>query len=267
MREKKYFLLSICLMLISGILLCLAVMYYDVSAKIKDYKYSNKDEYQNITEGLAFLKQMPIHFNIINKYFSDINNLSTKEKEEIVMAYAIKNNYALYECGPSSDIKKVLCISKKDLNSDELLSKFNLDMKFSSNEINIYIDDFGNSNISSSEEWDGDGLDYYKIIIEGKNDKYRLYSDFYEYKQIGDIYTFYLYQGYYNGNCILGDKLSLYDFMSGEEVYKNECNGNNSFVVDPGKNIERLQLYKYELKKDDDGKFYLYGYNPVNRYE
>ena len=72
MKEKKYFILSIGLMLISGVLLCLAFMYYDVSAKIKDYNYSNKGEYMNITEGLAFLKQMPIHFNIINKYFSII---------------------------------------------------------------------------------------------------------------------------------------------------------------------------------------------------
>ena len=260
MEEKKYFLLSIGLMLVSGILLCLVVIYYDVTAKIKDYKYSNKEEYQNITEGLAFLEKMPIHFNIINKYFSDFNNLSTEEKEEIVMAYAIKNNYNLYECGLSSDIRKVLCIKKSDLNSKNLLSNFNLDMSFSGDNINIYVDGFGSSNIISETD-----LEYYKIVLDGKSDKYVLYSEFYEYKQVDDIYTFYVYQGYYNNNCTLGDKLVLYDFMSGEEVYISECNSNNYFSISPGDNIEKLQLYKYELKKDGNGKFYLYGYNPVNK--
>ena len=55
--------------------------------------------------------------------------------------------------------------------------------------------------------------------------------------------------------------------MSGKVVYKDTCNGNQEFTVDPGENIAKLQLYKYELKKDRNNKFYLYGYNPVNKIE
>ena len=41
-------------------------------------------------------------------------------------------------------------------------------------------------------------------------------------------------------------------------------NGDNEFENAPKEEIKKLQLYKYELKKNEDGEFYLYGYNPVN---
>ena len=52
--------------------------------------------------------------------------------------------------------------------------------------------------------------------------------------------------------------------MTGKVIYKDTCNGNNEFTVEPTEEIENLQLYKYELKKDENDKYYLYGYNPVN---
>ena len=49
------------------------------------------------------------------------------------------------------------------------------------------------------------------------------------------------------------------------EILKTEylivgCHSFNG-VID---NYDKLQLYKYELKKNSNGDFYLYGYNPVN---
>lgn len=263
MKEKKLVIISIILMMISGSLLIGAVAYYDFIGQVKNYKYSDLEEYENVSEGLSFINKLPIHFNIINKYFSDLNNLSLKDKEEIVMAYVIKNRYNLYECGPSSNINEYLCIDKKELNSNVLLNRFGLDMEFSSDNIEIYVDDFGPYKVSTNEN-----KDYYQIILDNTNSKmYRIYTKFSHYKQKDNLYIYYVYQGYYNGNCSKNSELILYDFMSGEEVYKDTCNGNQNFTVDPGKKVESLQLYKYELKKDKSGNFYLYGYNPVNKFE
>ena len=85
----------------------------------------------------------------------------------------------------------------------------------------------------------------------------------YQYKKTDDTDVFYLYQGYYKGNCKKGEKLSLYDFLSGKKVYTNTCNGNNTFTLDIKNKAKYLQLYKYELKKDKNNNFYLAGYNPV----
>lgn len=263
MKEKKLLTISIILMLISFSLLICAVCYYDFMDQVKDYKYSNLEEYQNVSEGLSFIEKLPIHFNIINKYFSDLNHLSLQEKEEIVMAYVIKNRYNLYDCGPSSNISKYLCVDKDILNSKSLLERFGLDMKFESNNIDIYVDDFGPYKVTTDKN-----KKYYQIVLDNTNSKmYRIYTRFSHYKQKGDLYTYYVYQGYYNGNCIKNSELLLYDFMSGDAVYKDTCNGNQDFTVDPGEKVESLQLYKYELKKDKNGNFYLYGYNPVNKYE
>lgn len=263
MKEKKLILLSMILMVVSGIMLLGALVYYDFSDQIKKYKYSDLEEYESVKEGLNFIEKLPIHFNIINKYFSNLNNLNQAEKEEIVMAYVIKNKYALYECGPSSNVSQYLCINKEDLNSEKLLNRFGLDLKFSSDKIKIYVDDYGTYLVNSNEN-----KNYYQIVLDNSNNKmYRMYTKFSHYKQKNDIYVFYVYQGYYNGNCDKGSELSLYDFMTGKEIYKDTCNGNQNFTIDPGKNVESLQLYKYELKKDKNDNFYLYGYNPVNKYE
>lgn len=263
MKNKKYTIISIFMMLLSGIMLLLAVFYYDLSDKVKNYNYSDAEEYNNITEGIAFIKTLPIHFNIINKYFSDINNLSQEEKEEIIMAYAIKNRYNLYECGPSNNFTQYLCIDKNKLASTELLEKFNMKLEFKNKNIKLYVDDYGGYIATTTES-----ATNYKIVLNNSNNKlYRLYSSFSHYKQNKDVYSFYMYQGYYSGNCLKDTELILYDFMSGKEVYKSTCNGNQEFTVAPGENIEKLQLYKYELKKDQNNKFYLYGYNPVNKFE
>ena len=261
MEEKKYIIISISMMLVSGIMLLLAVFYYDLSDKVKKYNYSTEEEYNNVKEGIAFIKTLPIHFNIINKYFSNINNLEQKEKEEIVLSYAIKNNYNLYNCGPSNDLNQYLCIDKENLTSNELLEKFNLDLNFKSKSINLYIDDYGSYIATTTEN-----AKHYKIILNAKNNKqYRLYSKFSHYKKEKGTHVFYMYQGYYKGNCEKDSELE--DFMTGKAVYKNTCNGNKEFTIDPGKNIEKIGLYKYELKKDKNNKYYLYGYNPVNKIE
>ena len=80
------------------------------------------------------------------------------------------------------------------------------------------------------------------------------------------LYIFYLFQGYYKANCTAGEKLALYDFMNGKEVYEGVCNDKGYFSEEPDFDKVDLQLYKYELKKNDKGEFYLYGYNPVNKY-
>ena len=263
MKEKKYIKISILLMIISAIMLFTALVYYDLADKVKDYKYSDKQEYDDITDGLLFFSKFPIHFNIINKYFSDFNNLSQKEKEEVVMAYVVKNKYKLYECGPSNNITQYLCIDKDELNNKELLDKFNLDFEFKSENITIYIDDYGTYSVTTNNESNS-----YKIVLDNTNNKlYRLYSSFSHYKKNDDTHIFYLYQGYYMGNCINNEKLDLYDFMSGKIVYTNKCNDKQTFQIEKEEDIKKLQLYKYELKKDKNNNFYLKGYNPVKSYK
>lgn len=259
-KKRPLIFFSVFLMCMSGVMLFSALLYYDLADKVKEQVYSDKVEYDDITAGLSFLEDLPIHFNIINKYFSNFDNLSQQEKEEIVMGYVVKNRYGLYECGMSVGNKKYLCIDKDTLNSEELLSVFNSNFRFESDEVKLYLDDYGASSIRT----DTSNTAYRVVLNDEYSNSYRLYSEFYKYKKERDVYVFYLYQGYYMGNCKKGEELSLYDFMSGEEVYLDRCNGNNNFEVSPGEKIEVLQLYKYELKKDDNGKFYLYGYNPVN---
>ena len=54
--------------------------------------------------------------------------------------------------------------------------------------------------------------------------------------------------------------------MNGKEVYEGVCNDKGYFSEEHDFDKVDLQLYKYELKKNDKGEFYLYGYNPVNKY-
>lgn len=261
MKKEKYIKACSLLMIISAIFLVIAVVYCDLSKQVVNYKYVDADEYEDVRIGLDFLDKIPIHFNIINKYFSNMNNLHQQEKEEILLAYAIKNNYRLYECGPSNSVTKYLCINKKDLTSYTLLGKFNLNLDFKSDSIKIYVDDYGVYTITTNKD-----ASYYKITLDNStNNLYREYFKFDHYKKEKDSYLFYIYQGYFKGNCKKEEKLDLYDFMSGDVVYSGKCNGNHNFSIDPSDNVKKLQLYKYELKKDKYGNFYLYGYNPVNK--
>ena len=257
--RKKYLIISMILLFISLNLLSLAAVYYAFEDEIERFKYSDNDEYSNINKGIKLIDSLPIQFNIINKYFSDFDNLSKEDKESIILAYTIKNKIGIYNCdGTDSSI----CIDKEELKKSNALSIFNTKTELLSNNIKAYIDDHGNYNIhkSSTET-------HYRVSLDNVNDpnSYRKYSKFYKYKEEKDMYIFYMYEGYYNGNCIPGEAIDLYDFISGKVVYSDICNNNKEFTKEPTKDIKGLQLYKYELKKDEENHFYLYGYNPVNK--
>ena len=64
---------------------------------------------------------------------------------------------------------------------------------------------------------------------------------------------------------IKGENLELYDFMTGKVVYNNICNGYNEFSELEDDSLDNLQMYKYELKKDENNKYYLAGFNPVDK--
>ena len=259
MNSKRSITICIILLILSTYLLIVTNAYDELKSRVINYKYVDNEEYTDTNEGVDYINSLPIHFNIINKYFSDINNLSQEEKEQIVLAYAIKNKYGMYNCGPNNSNSDYLCIDKDTLNSKELLDKFKLDFTFKSNRIDIYVDDYGTYSVTSQEE-----SNTYKIVLNKSNNKlFRLYSSLSHYEKSGDKYLFYMTQGYYMGNCNKGEELELYDFMTGKSVYSSECNDKNYFNKPP-KNIEDLQVYKYELLKDDNNNFYLYGYNPVN---
>ena len=235
MREEKSIILTFFLMSLSAVLLILAVFYYDLSDKVKNYRYSDKIEYDNITKGLNYL--------------------------EIVMAYAIKNNYQIYNCGPSTNQRLYLCIDKDKLNSSDLQDRLGLKFSFKSDNIKIYVDNYGTYQVSSSNTSNS-----YKIVIDETNNKlYKTFSYFDHYKEEDDKYIFYLYQGYYIGNCNINDSIDVYDFMSGKSIFKGTCNDNKQLVNIEDKKVGKLQLYKYELKKNSNDEFYLSGYNPVKK--
>ena len=127
-----------------------------------------------------------------------------------------------------------------------------------SDEVRTYVNNYGYVEFKSNSN-----LNYYKVSFNNKSFENNGYTEFYKYKRDKDLYVFYVYQGFYKGNCTLGENISLFDYITGDISYSGSCNGNHSFngVID---NYDKLQLYKYELKKNSNGDFYLYGYNPVN---
>ena len=259
MSRKGYVTISVILMIISGIMISLAFLYCSLEDKVINFRYSDNEEYNDINEGIKFIEKMPIQFNIINKYFSDMNNLTQEEKEQIVLAYAVKNRYKQYNCGPSTANINYNCVTKETLKDKELQKIFNLNLNFESNKIDIYIDDYGTYEISNKED-----LNIYKYVVNTSiNNNYRLYTKFDKFKQEKDSYIFYVYQGYIEGNVPAGEQLTLYDFMTGNQEYIGTSNGFNDFTEDVKEKVTNLQKYKYELKKHKDGTFYLYGYNPV----
>ncbi len=254
-RSKAINTIIVLLLVGSFNLLMLGTICYALEDNIENYKYSDTSEYASITAGLALIDDLPIEFNIQNKYFSGFDSLANDVRESIIMAYMLKNNINTYKCGDGKD----LCIDKKNLKNEEVMKIFNTATTFTSTSIKLYLDDYGNHNISSTST-----STFYRMVLDDNNQHYRKYTKFLKYKEKDDLYIFYVYEGYYRGNCTKGETLKLYDFLSGEEVYIDSCNGNNEFENLPKEEISKLQLYKYELKKNEDGEFYLYGYNPVN---
>ena len=252
-KNRIAIIVAILLLVCSFNLLALAVVYYKVEDNAINFRYSDDSEYSNIQEGIDFISKLPIQFNITNKFFSNFDNLDADTRESIILAYAIKNRYNTYKCDDD------ICIDRDSLNSEELLEKFNTKKKMSLEKIKLYIDDYGAYNIKV-----GKNSNTYRIKLDSDNHKYRKYSSFSHYKETNDVYTFYFYEGFFKANCYKGDKLELYDFITGDVVYSDTCNGYNDFAVLASDNIKKLQLYKYELKKDENGKFYISGYNPVN---
>lgn len=249
-------IMIVLLLFISFNFLMLGVICYAMEDNIENYKYSDTAEYASITSGLSLINDLPIEFSIQNQYFSGFDSLSNEIRESILMAYFLKNNIHTYKCGDGNSI----CIDKKILEDKSIMKVFNSATEFTSASIKLYIDDYGKHSIKSTNT-----SPYYRIVLGDNNHHYRKYTRFVKYKEENDLYIFYVYEGYYPGNCARGNKISLYDFMTGEEVYTDKCNDKNNFEHEPGDEIKNLQLYKYELKKDEDGAFYLYGYNPVNK--
>ena len=249
--------IALVLMLLSGLLLCSVTIYCDALSKIEKYNYSTKEEYENVKAGFSLLDKLPTQFNIVNKYFSDFSNLGIMDKEKIVLAYAIKNGIGLVNC----DTINSICISKKVLEDTDFSNVFNDNIKLYDESISVYIDGYGMYTAKYMNS-----KDYYQVPIDTLASDSKLYSSFYKYRMKDDVYIFYLFQGYYKANCTAGEKLALYDFMDGKEVYEGICNDKGYFSEEPDFDKVDLQLYKYELKKNDKGKFYLYGYNPVNKY-
>ncbi len=255
MNNKQAIITAIFLLIGSFNLLTLGVIYYQLEGEVVNYRYSDEDEYDDIKEGIDFIQKLPIQINIENKYFSKFDYLEEKIKEEIIMAYAIKNNFHTYPC---KNDKTSICIDKTTLEDNSLLEKFHTKTKISSNTIKIYIDDYGVYQITSSKS-----SNTYQLHLQEDNKKYRKYSKFSHFKQKEKKYIFYFYEGYYTGNCQKGEKLDLLDFMTGKVIYSNYCNGNNEFMKIEDNSLDDLQMYKYELEKDENNKFYLSGYNPV----
>ena len=257
MNSNKISNIIVILLLIASFnCLALGTISYSLEDKIVNFKYSDTLEYTNITKGLSIINSLPIYFNIVNEYFSGFDHLSNEKRESIIMAYLVKNKIYTYTCGNGKDI----CIDKSNLKIEKLPKLFNTKTEFNSNNIKLYVDDYGNHTINTTSN-----LNYYRLVLDDDNHKYRKYTKFARYTEKNDIYIFYVYEGYYIGNCKKGEKLELFDFMTGEIVYTNHCNDNKEFETNPKEEINNLQLYKYELKKNEDGEFYLYGYNPVNQ--
>jgi len=252
-KENKIRLIAIFLLVMSFNLLVLSAFYANLEKEVVNYRYSDVAEYDSIKEGISFIDSFPIQFNITNEYFSNFDNLSQETREMIIMSYVIKNRYETYSC----EGKNTICVKKETLKDERLLEKFNTKTEIKSKEIKIYIDDYGVYTVQESN-------DYYKATLDDDNKNYRKYSKFSHYREIDGVYVFYFYEGYFKGNCKNGEPLDLYNFMDGKIIYSDTCNGHNEFTIDPSNNIEKLQLYKYELKKDENGKYYLYGYNPID---
>ena len=84
---NKYYMSSIVLMITSFIMLFLGFSYYKLEGNVSKIVYSDKNEYNDINKGLNYINTLPMNINIINEYFSDLNNLSNSNKEQILFSY------------------------------------------------------------------------------------------------------------------------------------------------------------------------------------
>ena len=253
--NNKLFLIILALLslLVSFNCLFIGTLYYLIEEDAHKIRYSDSLEYSDINDGISLIKELPIQFNIQNEYFSGFDSLSTNIRESILMAYVLKNRINTYSCGND------LCIDKDKINDQQIKDKFNTSTILNSNTYKLYMDDYGNLNINSTSSSTS-----YRIVLNTNNHQFRKYTKFYKYKEESDLHLLYVYEGYYKGNCSDGEDIELHDFITGNVVYTDKCK-NGTFEHEPPMEIDNLQLYKYELKKNDNNQFYLYGYNPVNK--
>ncbi len=249
-------MLPLSLLFLSTFMLFLGFSYKNIEKRVASYSYSDKEEFNDMNKAINYIETLPIHINIINQYFSSINNLDKEQQQEIIISYALKNNYKIYDC--SDTYSRSICINKDDLNSQELQKLFNTNITFDNNTIDINIDRYGKVRARTNNY-----LSYYKININNYNKKYNKYTEFYKYKKENDKYIFYVYEGYYESNCIPNSKIELNDFLDEDIKKEGICSPNKTFISDYS--VDGIQLYKYELKKDQEDNFYLVGFNPVNK--
>ena len=159
MKKIKYYtLIALILLFISFNLLSLATIFYAFETDIEDYNYSDTEEYDNINDGLKIINSLPIQFNISNKYFSNFDNLPEETRQSIILAYTIKNNIATYSCGTN---QTSICIDKDQIAKSGVLDIFNSETKLVANNIKLYIDNYGNYNVNTSNT-----STYYKVNLE-----------------------------------------------------------------------------------------------------
>ena len=96
--------------------------------------------------------------------------------------------------------------------------------------------------------------------IKEEKDVYAMFTSFKYFKKSKDSYNFYVYQGYYNRNNV--NQYELKDLIKDKVIYKEDVR-NELFEHITDKEIKQLQLYKYILKKNKNGEYYLYGFTPV----
>lgn len=254
MNKEK--MIPISLLLLSTFMLFLGFSYKKIEKRVQTYSYSDKEEYNNLNKGIKLIENLPIHINIENKYFSSVNNLDIELQQEIIFAYALKNNYKTYNC--SDSYNRSICINKEDLNSEELQKVFNTHITFSSNIIDVNLDKLGKLKARTTTT-----STYYKVNLNNYNNKYSKHTDFYKYKKDNDKYIIYVFEGYYESNCTPNTNITVKDFMNENISREGICTNERKFISEY--DISNFQLYKYELKKDLNNEFYLSGYNPVNK--
>ena len=64
--NKHFYKISILLLIISTVLLLSAFFYYDLVSQIKNYKYIDIEEYDDVNSGLEYLFQLPIQVQLLH---------------------------------------------------------------------------------------------------------------------------------------------------------------------------------------------------------
>lgn len=229
------------------------LVYYNLNNNIQNYKYTDKEEFETVEKGLNFIKKLPIHFNILNQSFHNMDALKQEDKEAILLSYYLKNSIT-NDC---SDNEEETCIYEKNLEQNNIFDKFKSKIHFQSNKLTIYVDGYG---VQTLYKQGSKNNTFYRLHLKEDSNIYQIYSSFKYFKKKKDQYNFYIYQGYYFKNS--SSVYELHDLITDKVVYK-EKEGTELFENIKEKDIKKLQLYKYILKKDNNNNYYLYGYNPV----